>query len=148
MTISRPLASITAAAAQRAVAAAIARGAERGAAVVAVVVDQAGDMVACVRADGAFSASVDIARDKARTAAIFRLSTDTLCAALAHNEVLRQGIAQRPGVILFGGGLPITENGQVIGAIGVSGGAEDDDRACAAAGVAALATITSEGDRV
>jgi uncharacterized protein GlcG (DUF336 family) len=140
MTISRPLSTITTAAAQRAVAAAISHATGRGAAIVAAVVDQAGDLMACVRADGAFSASVDIARDKARTAAIFSLSTDTLCAALAHNDVLRQGIAQRPGVILFGGGLPISENGQVIGAIGVSGGSEDDDRACAAAGVAALDT--------
>lgn len=138
MTISRPLAFVTAEAAQRAVLAAVAHGAGRGVAVVAAVADGAGDLVACLRADGAFSASVDIARDKAHTAAVFRVGTDSLGAALADSEVLRLGIALRPGVVLFGGGLPIVEAGQIIGGIGVSGGSEDDDRACAAAGLAAL----------
>ncbi|OYV26704.1 MAG: hypothetical protein B7X08_00940 [Acidocella sp. 20-63-7] len=94
--------------------------------------------MACLRADGAFIASVDIARDKAWTAAIFGLSTDTLCAALAHRAPLREGIALRPGVVLFGGGLPILDSGAVLGGIGVSGGSENDDRACAQAGLAAI----------
>jgi uncharacterized protein GlcG (DUF336 family) len=130
--------SIASAAALKAVTAAVAHGASRGAAVVAAVTDPSGDTVACLRADGAFSASVGIAQDKAYTAAVFGVSTDTLCAALAPREVLREGIALRPRVILFGGGLPIAEEGRVVGAIGVSGGSEDDDRACAAAGLAAL----------
>lgn len=138
MTISRAIATITSAAAQRAVAAAVAHAATRGAAVVAAVVDVSGDLVACLRADGAFSSSVAIARDKAWTAAVFKTSTDELAAALSHREVLREGIALRPGVVMFGGGLPLVENGGVIGAIGVSGGSEDDDRAAAAAGRAAL----------
>ena len=53
--------------------------------------------------------------------------------------MLHHGIAIRPGVVLFGGGLPIVEDGAVIGAIGVSGGSEDDDRAAAAAGAAEAA---------
>ena len=94
--------------------------------------------MACLRADRAFAASVEIARDKAWTAAVFGLSTDALGAAVAQPEALRDGIARRPGVVLFGGGLPIIEAGLVIGGIGVSGGAEDDDRAGARAGLAAL----------
>ena len=130
--------SIASAAALQAVSAAVAHGRSRGAATVAAVVDPSGDTVACLRADGAFSASAGIAQDKAYTAAVFGISTDQLCAALEHREVLREGIALRPRVILFGGGLPIVEDGRVVGAIGVSGGSEDDDRACAQAGLAAL----------
>ncbi len=130
--------SIASSAALSAVNAAVEHGKSMGKAVVAAVVDPSGDTVACLRADGAFSASVDIARDKAYTAAVFGISTDQLCQALEHREVLREGIALRPRVILFGGGLPAVEDGRVIGAIGVSGGSEDDDRACAAAGLAAL----------
>ncbi len=130
--------SIASSAALKAVTAAVAHGQSRGAAVVAAAVDPGGDTIACLRADGAFSASAGIAMDKAYTAAVFGISTDQLCAGLEHREVLREGIALRPRVILFGGGLPIVEDGRVIGAIGVSGGSEDDDRACAAAGLAAL----------
>jgi uncharacterized protein GlcG (DUF336 family) len=130
--------SISSAAALQAVTAAVAHGKSRGVAVVAAVTCPSGDTVACLRADGAFSASVSIAQDKAYTAAVFGVSTGALCAALAHNETLREGIALRPRVILFGGGLPITVEDHVVGAIGVSGGSEDDDRACAAAGLAAL----------
>ncbi|RBP17782.1 uncharacterized protein GlcG (DUF336 family) [Roseiarcus fermentans] len=128
---------ISAEAAFRAVEAAVARGRERGVAVVAAAVDIGGDLVACLRADGAFAASISIARDKAYTAAVFGASTDGLSNALKDNPVLHHGIAIRPGVVLFGGGLPIVEDGAVIGAVGVSGGSEDDDRECARAGVAA-----------
>ncbi len=131
--------SISSAAASKAVDAAVAKGRERGAAIVAAVVDVGGDLMACLRADGAFSASVGIAKDKAYTAAVFGASTDELSNALKSNPVLHHGIAIRPGVVLFGGGLPIVEDGAVIGGVGVSGGSEEDDRECAKAGTAALA---------
>lgn len=140
MILTRPLASITTRAALRAAEAGLACGAARGVAVVVTVVDVGGAPVVTLRGDGAFVASIDIARDKAWTAATFGLSTDRLCEAIDHREVLREGIALRPGVVLFGGGVPILEGDRVVGAIGVSGGSEDDDRACAAAGLAALAT--------
>ena len=108
-------------------------------AVVATGAEAGGHPRAATRADGAFTASIDIARDKAWTAATFGLTTDRLCEALSSRDVLREGIALRPGVVLFGGGLPIVLDGATVGAIGVSGGSEDDDRACAAAGLAALA---------
>jgi uncharacterized protein GlcG (DUF336 family) len=128
---------ISSAAALKTVETAVAKGRERGAAVVAAVVDISGDLVACLRADGAFVASVTIAKDKAYTAAVFGMPTDDLAASFKDHPVLQNGIALRPGVVLFGGGLPIVEDGAVIGAVGVSGGTEDDDRACARAGVAA-----------
>ncbi len=129
---------ISSEAALTAVETAVAKGRERGAAVVAAVVDIGGDLIACLRADGAFAASVSIAKDKAYTAAVFGAATDDLSNALKDNPVLHHGIALRPGVVLFGGGLPLVEDGAVIGAIGVSGGSEDDDRDCARAGAEAV----------
>jgi uncharacterized protein GlcG (DUF336 family) len=136
ITAARP--SVTSDAALAAVAAAVAHGRSMGKAVVASVVDAGGDLMACLRADGAFSASVSIARDKAYTAAVFGAPTDGLGQALSENPILLNGIALRPGVVLFAGGLPIVVEGAVAGAIGVSGGSEEDDRACARAGLSAL----------
>jgi len=118
--------------------AAVAKGQTRGVAAVTSVVDVSGDLMACLRADSAFPASVGIAKDKAYTAAVFCTSTDDLSNALKANPVLHHGIAIRPGVVLFGGGLPIVDEVAVIGAMGVSGGSEDDDRECARAGATAL----------
>ena len=100
ITITRHI--IRSSAALEAVEAAVAKGRERGVAVVAAVADIAGDLIACLRADGAFSASVTIARDKAYTAAVFGASTDDLSNALKDNPTVHQGIALRPGVVLFG----------------------------------------------
>jgi uncharacterized protein GlcG (DUF336 family) len=136
----RSISTLTSAAALAAAEAAVACGRTRGVPVVAAVVDAGGHLLALIRADGAFTASIDIARDKAWTAATFGLTTDRLCEALSPREVLREGIALRPGVVLFGGGVPVVVDGVTVGAVGVSGGSEDDDRACAAAG---LATIVS-----
>jgi uncharacterized protein GlcG (DUF336 family) len=138
MSITRTLSTISAEAALKAVLAAQDAAKVRNVPVVATVVDIAGHLVACLRGDGAFIASVDISRDKAWTAAIFGASTDQLHDALSHRQVLLDGIAARPNVVLFGGGLPIKQDGAVIGGIGVSGGSEDDDRICAAAGLAAI----------
>jgi uncharacterized protein GlcG (DUF336 family) len=136
--------TISSAAAFAAVEKAVNHGRARGKSVVAAVVDASGDLMACLRADGAFSASVGIAKDKAYTAAVFGISTDDLSEALKDNPVLHHGIAMRPGVVLFGGGLPIVDDGVVIGAIGISGGSEQDDRDCAKAGAAALASMRAE----
>jgi uncharacterized protein GlcG (DUF336 family) len=138
MRISTTRETITSEAALAAVVAAVAHGRSLGVAVVAAVVDAGGDLLACVRADGAYPASVGIARDKAYTATVFRAATDEFGKALSSNLLLAAGISQRPGVVLFGGGLPIISGDRVIGAIGVSGGSEENDRACAAAGRAVL----------
>ncbi len=113
MSISVTRRIVSAEAALRAVEAAVGHGHERGVAVVAATVDISGGLVACLRADGAFAASVTIAKDKAYTAAVFGASTDDLSDALKDNPVLHHGIAIRPGVVLFGGGLPIVEDGAV-----------------------------------
>ena len=104
MQIVASIPSITSAAALAATQAAVAHGRSIGKSVVAAVVDVGGDLMACLRADGAYAASIGIARDKAYTAAVFGVATDELGRALSGNEILREGIALRPGVILFGRG--------------------------------------------
>lgn len=123
--------NITLDAANIAVNAVIAHAREIGLKMVAVIVDTGGHLIALQHDDGAFNSSVGVATDKAITAATFGVSTDALCGAIKANPVLLNGIAARPNTVLFGGGYPIKSGNIVIGGIGVSGGSEDEDRACA-----------------
>ena len=103
------------------------------------VVDAAGNLGAFLRMPGAPLHSIDIAIDKAYTAASFGLPTSRWSEALlSHSEAVRQGMVLRPRFIAFGGGLPIVEAGHRIGGIGVSGGSEEQDEQCAQAGLQAL----------
>ncbi|MDR3367955.1 heme-binding protein [Rhodoferax sp.] len=125
--------------ASEAVRAAVAHAASLGIRINVAVVDAGGNLAAFLRMPGAFLHSIDIAIDKAYTAASFGLPTSQWHAALQqHSEAVRQGIVRRPRFVGFGGGLPITENGERIGGIGVSGGAEEQDEACAQAGLRAI----------
>jgi uncharacterized protein GlcG (DUF336 family) len=103
------------------------------------VVDACGVLAGFLRMPGASLHSVDIAIDKAYTAASFGLATSQWTAALQqHSAAVREGLVLRPRFVAFGGGLPMLENGRRIGGIGVSGGSEQQDEACALAGLAAL----------
>lgn len=126
-------------AAQAAVGAAAACAQRLGVPINVAVVDAAGVLAAFVRMPGAPLHSVDIAIDKAYTAVSFGLPTGRWHDALqAHSAAVREGIVLRPRFVAFGGGLPITEGGARIGAIGVSGGSEDQDETIARAGLQAL----------
>lgn len=122
-----------------AVRAAVAHAATLGIQINVSVVDRGGNLAAFLRMPGAFLHSIDIAIDKAYTAASFGLPTSQWHAALQqHSDAVREGIVRRPRFVAFGGGLPIIENGHRIGGIGVSGGSEEQDEACAQAGLAAI----------
>ena len=126
-------------AASDAVRASVAYAQALGVAVNVAVVDVSGVQVAFLRMPGAPLHSIDIAIDKAYTAASFGLPTGQWHAALAgHSPAVRDGIVLRPRFVAFGGGLPIVEGGARIGAIGVSGGSEAQDEAIARAGLEAL----------
>jgi uncharacterized protein GlcG (DUF336 family) len=129
---------ITAAAAAAALRAAVAHAEALGIRVNVAVTDASGLLAGFLRMPGAFVHSVDIAIDKARTAAGFGFPTGRWAAVVGDDEWLRLGLAQRPGLVMFAGGLPIVEAGRRIGGIGVSGGSAEQDEACAAAGLAAL----------
>lgn len=103
------------------------------------VVDASGVLAAFLRMPGAPLHSVEIAIDKAYTAVSFGLATSQWTDALQqHSAAVRDGLVLRPRFVAFGGGLPVLENGQRIGGIGVSGGSEEQDEACARAALATL----------
>jgi uncharacterized protein GlcG (DUF336 family) len=103
------------------------------------VVDEGSNLVAFARMDGAWLGSIDIAQNKAYTARAFDMPTIEL-APLAQPGGPLYGIeASNHGlVIVFAGGIPLLSDGRVVGAIGVSGGAVEQDQAVAEAGVAAF----------
>ena len=133
-----PARAISAAAAASAVQAAVAHAERLGIRVNVAVTDAAGVLAAFLRMPGAFLHSVDIAIDKAYTAAGFGFPTHQWPEILAGDEALRIGMPHRPRIVVFGGGLPIRDGDALIGGIGVSGGSAEQDRECAEAGLAAI----------
>jgi uncharacterized protein GlcG (DUF336 family) len=126
-------------AAHLAIGAAVQAAQNMGVRVNVAVVDASGVLAAFLRMPGAPLHSVEIAIDKAYTAVSFGLATSQWTDALQqHSAAVRDGLVLRPRFVAFGGGLPILEQGQRIGGIGVSGGSEQQDEACARAGLAAL----------
>ena len=112
---------------------------EAGIKVNIAVVDAGGNLAAFLRMPGAFLHSIDIAIDKAYTAAGFGLPTSAWTDVLATDSpAVRGGIPMRPRMVCFGGGLPLKHEGRVIGGIGVSGGSELEDDTCARAGLSAI----------
>ncbi|UWU24234.1 heme-binding protein (plasmid) [Rhizobium sp. CB3171] len=103
------------------------------------IVDASGQLLSFARQDGAMAGSVQLAIDKAFTARIFNSRTDVLN-ALAQPGAELYGIQHSHGgrVVVFGGGIPIREDGRTVGAIGVSGGTVAEDIAIAEAGLTAF----------
>ena len=131
-------ASITAEGSQRAIAAAEAKAREMGLAMVIAVVDESGVLKGFSRMDGAPLLSVQIAQDKAYTAAAFGISSDAWFDFIKDDPPLLHGIVHTPRLVIFGGGYPIKSGGQIVGGIGVSGGHYEQDMQVAQAGVAAI----------
>lgn len=131
--------SVTLSAAQLIVQAAQARAQEIGVPMNIAVVDAGNNLTAFVRMDGAWLGSIDIAQGKAYTARSFDMSTKELAPLCQPNEPLYGIEASNQGrLIIFAGGIPLTSGGQVLGAIGVSGGSVEQDHDVAAAGAAAF----------
>lgn len=106
------------------------------------VVDRGGNLMSFLRMSGAFIHSIDIAIDKAYTAASFGFPTKDWMAAIGHDDGMKLGFSAQPRLIVFGGGLPIRVDGsEWIGGIGVSGASEAQDEECARAGLAAIGIV-------
>ena len=134
-----PQSVISAEAVSVALEAAIGHAAKLGVKINVAVADSGGNLSGFLRMPGAFLQSIDIAIDKAYTAAGFGLATSAWAEALAtHSPAVRNGLPLRPRMVCFGGGLPLRHQGRLIGGIGVSGGSEEQDQACARAGVLAI----------
>lgn len=96
------------------------------------VVDNKGIEMAFLRMENSFIHSIDIAKDKAYTSASFGFPTQQWTEIFKEAPHLEQGFSARPRLIPFGGGLAIfDENNVKVGAIGVSGGTEEEDIICA-----------------
>lgn len=94
----------------------------------AAVCDSGGFPVCSIRDDGALLASVDIAANKAFTSVSMKMSTKQL-APLAQPGASLYGIQFTNGgkIVIFGGGVPLEQDGTVVGGFGVSGGTEEQD---------------------
>ena len=112
------------------------------------VVDASGHLLAFSRQDGALIGSIDLAIDKASTARIFDKSTSYL-ASLAQSGEPLFGIQESNAgkVVIFGGGIPITFGGNIVGAVGASAGTVEQDIAVAEAGIAAFARGIDQASR-
>ena len=131
--------SVTAELARAMIDAAERKAAEMGHPFVIAVVDESGILKAFSRMDGAALLSVQIAQDKAYTAAGFGLSTDGWHDFVKNDPPLAMGAA--PGIdrlVVFGGGYPIKIGDAIVGAIGVSGGHYTQDMEVAQAGLTAV----------
>jgi uncharacterized protein GlcG (DUF336 family) len=112
------------AAARVAGAAVAAAASARGVAPVAAVVDDGGELVYLWRPDAAQVASVGVATDKARTAAIYRRPSKDFEDQAANG---RPSALHLAGAVPLQGGLPIVVDGHVVGAVGVSGASSADE---------------------
>ncbi len=129
---------ISAEAAHQALEAAVAHAKELGIQINVAITDRAGVLAGFLRMPGAFLHSVEIAIDKAYTAASFGFPTSGWMDAIRNDETLKIGLPARPRLVIFGGGLPIVADGVRIGGIGVSGGTAEEDEQCAAAALKAI----------
>jgi uncharacterized protein GlcG (DUF336 family) len=103
------------------------------------VVDAGANLTSFSRMDGAWLGSIDIAIRKARTARFFDMPTGELGKASQPGGTLFNIEHSNTGLITFPGGIPITGgNGEIIGAIGVSGSTVENDHTVAQAGLDAL----------
>jgi glc operon protein GlcG len=109
-------------------------------AAVVAVADSHGDLIALARMDGAPVSSITIAANKAWTAARERKSTKEIGEKVRHPEK-GHDIAYYgdPRFVGWGGGLPVWKDGQVVGAVAVSGISQSEDILLATLGVELLA---------
>jgi uncharacterized protein GlcG (DUF336 family) len=102
------------------------------------VADEGGNLVAHVRMDGAWLGSIDISIKKAFTSRAFDIATKDLAAhAQSGGQFFGIHVSNDGRIMIFAGGIPLTRDGKVVGAIGVSGGSGEQDHAVAEAGAAA-----------
>lgn len=130
--------SITLEQAQKAVEAAKQKASELGLKMNIAVVDAGANLTAFVRMDGAWLGSLDISIRKAKTARFFDMPTGELGKLSQPGGPLYNIEHSNGGLITFPGGIPILNDNEVIGAIGVSGSTVEDDHTVAQAGVDAL----------
>ena len=125
---------ITSDMAKKIAAGAVAESQKKGWRMAIAIVDNHGFLVYYERMNDTQTASVQIALDKAKTAAMFRRPTKAFEDGIAKGRVAILGLT---GATPIEGGVPIMIGGKVVGGIGVSGANSDEDAAAAVAGIKA-----------
>jgi uncharacterized protein GlcG (DUF336 family) len=120
--------------AQAIIEAAVAEAKKRNWKMNVAVVDSGGNLVAFQRMDGAMLASIQIAEHKARAAATFRRPTKVFEDGI--NLMHLNYLLAFDGVIASRGGIPLIDQGAIVGAIGCSGGTDSQDEVVSKAGAA------------
>ena len=125
--------------ARRIIAAAEKKAEEIGQPMNIAVADVGGNLVAHVRMDNAWMGSIDISIKKAWTARAFDIATKDLAEhSQSDGQFFGIHASNNGKVMIFAGGIPLKQNGKVVGAIGVSGGSGEQDHTVAEAGATAL----------
>src|SRR6202158_1941658 len=139
--------SISSELAQKMVDAAVAKARELGVSENVAILDDGGNVKAFSRLDGASMPTIEIAQKKAYTA-LFGVSTQDFFNFIQGDPSLLAGIPTLARVAAWGGGFPIKVNGEVVGAIGVSGAPTvQNDIDCARAALALLPDAVPGGRR-
>lgn len=122
-------------ASRKVAAAAVAEAGKNDWTVAVAVVDSGGALVYFERVDGTQTGSVELALEKARTAVAFKRSTKLLEERVVAG---RMQYLRQTGAIPIEGGMPLFQDGKLVGAVGVSGVRSEQDGVCAKAGAEAL----------
>ena len=122
--------------AQAAIQAAMEEATKRGWQMNIAVLDSGANLVAFLRMDGAQIASIAIAEHKARTAVKFRRATKVFEDAIQKSDF--KYILTYDDIVAARGGIPLIEDGKIIGAIGCSGGTGSQDEVVCMAGAATI----------
>ena len=125
--------------ARRIIAAATKKAEDLGQPMNIAVVDAGGNLLAFERMENSWLGSIDIAQKKAWTSRAFDITTKDLGEnSQSGNQFFGIHASNDGKVMIFAGGIPIKQDGKVVGAIGISGGSGEQDHAVAQAGAAAF----------
>ena len=103
------------------------------------VVDGGGNLVAHIRMDNAWIGSIDISINKAWTSRAFDIATNKLAElSQSGDQFFGIHVSNHGRVMIFAGGIPLKRDGEVVGAVGVSGGDGEQDTTVADAAAAAF----------
>ena len=120
------------------------KGAELGMKFAICIVDKAGNLKAFSAMDGAPVLALEIAQNKAYSAAAYNRATHEWYDRLKDDPPLLTGLVHTDRLVVFGGGYPITFEGECIGGIGVSGGHYKHDMQVCEAGLEVLTELLKE----
>jgi uncharacterized protein GlcG (DUF336 family) len=124
--------------------AALSKATELGISPSITILDESSVLKAFIRSDGAKLATVQGSQDKAFTAASMGFATHEWYPVMEKDPALLHGMPTAiPRLVIYGGGVPLTVEGELVGAIGVAGSSHQNDRLIAEAGAAAFAALYS-----